>query len=219
MAALLQTRLQSAIQHESKDAGGMGLDGEIYLFSTRGNCGMTWSPDANTPASALVNVFYTLNIQTLIPTRPLQLFWERKAYTQLLSLSGTPMLPTDYWQIAGFFTLVIATAALPLLVATLSLLFRNRPQRKPLFVLCAGAASYGGTCLVGLLLLPFVLVGSTLSDILRDDGYPSIANLVRVITDLAPWIIGISWLACSLTLPVFLRVKVWPRLTTATSPR
>jgi hypothetical protein len=214
----LGTALQDLVVDEIDNADSadarMGLDGEYFYYSANGHCGSTWSPERGTRAARLVSLFETLKSQASLPTRLLQLFWEKRALAKISTITGSPTMPVaQYLVVIGLGLAVIAFAALPLFIAAVVMLIPHRLLRKRRFVLVSGALSYGFTCLVALVFLPFILAGSQVSAQLEVDGYTTSATATDLIIRFGSGVLFVAWLVFSVAVPIFLRRTVWPAMT------
>jgi hypothetical protein len=195
----------------------MGLDGDGFYYSANGHCGFTWSPERGTRAARLVDIFENLQLQASLPTRLLQLFWEKRVLAKMSTMTGRPIMPvSQYLVVIGLGVAVIAFAALPLFIAAVVMLIPYRLLRKRRFVLVSGALSYGFTCLVALVFLPFFLAGSQVAAQLEIDGHTTSATATDLIVRFGLGVLFVCWLVFSVAVPVYIRRKVWPVMTGAT---
>lgn len=154
----------------------MGFDGEGFFFYADGKCAWAWSPDPGTKPERLADIFGDLKTQSLLPTRLVQLFWEKRVTARLNHYAGSAAMPLyQYLIIAAFGIGIVVVGALPLVIAWIVTLIPKRMQRKRRFVIVSGAISYGFTCFVGLILLPFVLIGWQVAAQLDVDGHSDLA--------------------------------------------
>lgn len=212
-AQLLRTAVAAEIRGDEKLQ--RGLDGEDYYFSTGGRCGSAWSPDPSTASAKLIRVFDDLKIQAFLPTRLLQLFWERKVHMELVAMAGYahPMTPLrEYLLVAGLAILILAAVSLPLLVSCVVMQIPSRLNHRRKFVLFAGSMSYGCTCLVGLLLLPIYMVSAIGSAFIYVGNPSDWADRLEDMRDFLPFILFGVWLFLSVAVPIWLRRKVWSHL-------
>lgn len=190
----------------------MGLDGEGYYFDTEGRCAWAWSPDVGSRPLRLANILDDLDTQARLPTRLLQLFWEYRVVARLDHYTGSDTMSSHEYL---FFTAagvgVLAVAGLPLLIAWIATLIPRRPLRKFRFVLVSGALSYGFTCFLGVLLLPFVLLGSQLAAQLDVDGYSDWAITLDFVVKYSAYVLLNALLVFAVAVPIYLRKK-WPAL-------
>jgi hypothetical protein len=163
-----------------------------------------------------VDIFESLKVQASLPTRLLQLFWEKRVLATFMQLTGSSTMPvSQYLLVVALGVGIIAFGALPLLIASVVMLIPLRLLRKRLFVLIAGAMSYGATCLLALVFLPFFLIGSQVSAQLAVDRHSSLASTIDLIAKYSIGGLFASWLVLSVAVPIFLRRTVWPRFTSA----
>jgi MFS family permease len=108
---------------------------------------------------------------------------------------------------------IVAVGALPLLIPWLLTFFSKRLQSKRRFVAVSGALSYGFTCFIGLLLLPFFLLGSWVSAELDVDGHSDLAFALDVVVKYSVYVLLNAALVFAVAVPVYLRRK-W-----STSPK
>ena len=190
----------------------MGLDGEAFYFYANDQCAWVWSPHPGTNPERLTEVFATLKTQTLLPTRLVQLFWEKRAVVKLNEYTGSaPMSVGQYWIVSAVAIGIVAVGALPLLVAWIVTLFPSGMQRKRRFVVVSGALSYGFTCFIGVILLPFFLLGSWIAGELSVDGHSDLAFTLDVIVKYSVYVLLNAGLVFSAAVPIYLRKK-WPAL-------
>jgi hypothetical protein len=81
----------------------------------------------------------------------------------------------------------------------------------------SGALSYGFTCLVALVFLPFFLAGSQVSAQLEVDGHTTSATAHDLIVRFGFGVLFVAWLVFSVAVPVYLRRRVWPAMSGATT--
>jgi hypothetical protein len=197
----------------------MGLDGEGYYFDAEGRCAFAWSPDTGSRSARLSNIFDTLNTQSRLPTRPLQLLWEGHAVVRLNHFTGSATMPaSDYLVFIAAGVAVVVVGALPLLTAGIVTLIPTRPHRKLRFVLIAGALSYGFTCIIAVALLPFFLIGSQAAAQLDVDGHSVLAPTLDAIVEYSVYVVLNALLVFAVAVPIYLRKK-WPTLFVARVPR
>src|ERR1700722_4597606 len=67
----------------------MGFDGEGFYFYADGKCAWAWSPDRGTRPERLADIFQDLKTQALLPTRLVQLFWEKRVTARLNHYTGS----------------------------------------------------------------------------------------------------------------------------------
>jgi hypothetical protein len=191
----------------------MGLDGEGFYFYADGKCGWAWSPDPGTRPERLTDIFQDLKTQPRLPTRLVQLFWERRVITRLNHYTGSAAMPLyQYLIIAAIGIGVVVVGALPLLIAWIVTLIRKRPQRKLHFVLVSGALSYGFTCFLAVLLLPFLLLGSQVAAQFDVDGHSDLAFTLDVIVKYSVYVLLNAGLVFAIAVPIYLRRKWWTSL-------
>jgi hypothetical protein len=164
MAARLRAITIAEIAHADQANARIGLDGEGYYFYADGKCAWAWSPDPGSDPARLADIFHDFKTQALLPTRLVQLFWEKRIVARLNQYSGDASMSLgEYLVVLAVGVGIVAVGALPLLIAWLLTFFSKGLQSKRRFVAVSGALSYGFTCFVGLLLLPFLLLGSWVS--------------------------------------------------------
>ena len=202
------------IDHADSADARMGLDGESFYYSANGHCGSTWSPERGSRAARLVGLFENLKIQASLPTRLLQLFWEKRVFAKMSTITGRPTMPVaEYLVVIALGIAIVAVAALPLFIAAVVMLIPHRLARKRRFVVVSGALSYGFTCLVALVFLPFFLAGSQVSAQLEVDGHTASATATDLVVRFGSGLLSVCWLVCSVAVPVYLRRRVWPAMT------
>jgi hypothetical protein len=79
----------------------------------------------------------------------------------------------------------------------------------------SGALSYGFTCLVALVFLPFFLAGSQVSAQLEVDGHTTSATATDLIVRFGLGVLFVCWLVFSVAVPLYLRRRVWPAMSGA----
>ena len=216
VAQALQGILRSEVGRADKKNERFGFDGQIYMFSSGGVCATAWSPESNSRSRKLVEVFETLKTQASVPTRWLQLFWERRAFRQLQLLAEeTTMTTGEYLLVLGLGSGIVLLAALPIFIALVLAAIPRSLPRKRAFVFVSGAMSYGSTCLVALLFLPFLLASTQLAVQLDTDGHTGVAMVVGWIGKVSPVAVFGFWLVASVATPIFLRRR-WRTLANAT---
>ncbi|HWO38407.1 MAG TPA: hypothetical protein VNO32_57275 [Candidatus Acidoferrum sp.] len=191
----------------------MGLDGEGFYYYTEGKCAWAWSPDPGTKPERLADIFQDLKTQPLLPTRLAQLFWEKRVIARLNQYTGSAAMPLyDYLIVMAAGVAVVGVAALPLLIAWIVTLIPKRAQRKLHFVLASGALSYGFTCFLAVLLLPFLLLGSQVAAEFDVDGHSDLALTLDVIVKYSVYVLLNAGLVFAIAVPIYLRRRWWPRL-------
>ena len=191
----------------------MGLDGENFFFYTEGKCAEVWSPDPGTKPERLADIFQDLKTQALLPTRLVQLFWEKRTLARLNHYTGSANMPLyQYLIIAAFGIGIVLVAALPLVIAWIVTLIPKRLQRKSRFVVVSGALTYGFTCFVGLVLLPFLLIGWQVAAQLDVDGHSDLAFMLDLIAKYGVYVLLNAGLAFAFAVPIYLRRKWGPSL-------
>ena len=209
-AALLR---QIVAEQIIEGSGPPGFDGDTYFVSADGACRVIRTPVIRTSAEKLIKVFRLLRVQAFMPYRATQLFWERLARWELFAARGdTDMSASEYWILAGLLILAVAVAALPVVVASIVMLIPHRLHFKRKFVIAAGALSYGYTCLVALLLLPFLLAGLAISNMPNHDSIPRGFLYLADISGFLPQALLIVWIVLSLSIPIYMRRTMWRRL-------
>jgi hypothetical protein len=191
----------------------MGLDGEGFYFYAEDQCAWAWSPDPGTQPERLADVFANLKTQTLLPTRLLQLFWEKRVDLKLGQYAGRLDMPlSQYLIVIAIGIGVVIVGALPLLIAGIVMLIPKRLARKRRFVVVSGALSYGFTCFVALLFLPFFLLGSWMSAELDVDGHSDLALALDFIGNYSVLALLAAGVVFAVVVPIYLRRKWWPSL-------
>ena len=99
---------------------------------------------------------------------------------------------------------IVAVGALPLIIAWLLTFFSKGLQNKRRFVVVSGALSYGFTCFVGLLLLPFLLLGSLVSAELDVNGHSGVAFALDVVVKDSVFVMLTAALVFAVAVPVYL---------------
>ncbi len=189
----------------------MGFDGEGFYFYVDGKCAWAWSPDPGSKPERLADIFQDLKTQPLLPTRLVQLFWEKRVLAKLNHYAGSATMPLyQYLIIAAVGIGIVVVGALPLVIAWIVTLIPKRLQRKRRFVVVSGALSYGFTCFVGLILLPFVLIGSAVSAQLDVDGHSDLAFTLDFIVKYSVYALLTAGLVFAVIVPIYLRRKWWP---------
>jgi hypothetical protein len=191
----------------------MGLDGEGFYYFAKDQCAWAWSPDPGTKPERLADVFANLKTQTLLPTRLLQLFWEKRVVLKLGQYAGRLDMPlSQYLIVIAIVIGVVMVGALPLLIAGIVMLVPKRLARKRRFVVVAGALSYGFTCFVALLFLPLFLLGSWISAELDVDGHSDLAFALDFIAKYSVLALLAAGVVFAVIVPIYLRRKWWPSL-------
>jgi hypothetical protein len=189
----------------------MGFDGEGFYFYADGKCAWAWSPDPGSKPERLADIFGDLKTQSLLPTRLVQLFWEKRVIARLNHYTGSAAMPLyQYLIIAAVGIGIVVVGALPLVIAWIVTLIPKRLQRKRRFVVVSGALSYGFTCFVGLILLPFLLIGSAVSAQLDVDGHSDLAFTLDFIGKYSVLALLAAGMVFSVIVPIYLRRKWWP---------
>jgi hypothetical protein len=219
LAEKLRTVTVAEIAQADQANARMGFDGEGFYFYAEGKCAWAWSPDPGTRAERLADMFQDLKTQALLPTRLVQLFWEKRIVARLNQYTGSAsMSPGQYLIVLAFGVGIMVVAALPLLIAWIVTLIPKRPQRKLHFVLVSGALSYGFTCFLAVLLLPFLLLGSQVAAEFDVDGHSDLAFALDVIVKYSVYVLLNAVLAFAVAVPIYLRRKWWPSLTSSMPP-
>jgi hypothetical protein len=188
----------------------MGLDGESFYFYTEGKCAWAWSPDPGTKPERLADIFADLKTQSRLPTRLVQLFWEKRTLARLNHYAGSADMPLyQYLILTAVGMGVVVVGALPLLIAWIVTLIPKRLQRKLHFVLVSGALSYGFTCFLAVLLLPFLLLGSQVAAQFDVDGHSDLALALDVIVKYSVYVLLNAGLVFAIAVPIYLRRKWW----------
>jgi hypothetical protein len=191
----------------------MGFDGETYYFYAEGKCAFAWSPGPGTRPERLADIFQDLKTQGLLPTRLVQLFWEKRIVARLNHYTGSATMPLyQYLFVMAAGVAVVVVAALPLLIAWIVTLIPKRLQRKFHFVLVSGALSYGFTCFLAVLLLPFLLLGSAVAAQFDVDGHSDLAFTLDVIVKYSMYVLLNAGLVFAIAVPIYLRRKWWSSL-------
>jgi hypothetical protein len=191
----------------------MGFDGETYYFYAEGKCAFTWSPYPGTRPERLADIYQDIKTQALLPTRLVQLFWEKRVVVRLNEYTGSAsMSPGQYLIVLAFGVGIVVVSAFPLLTAWIVTLIPKRPQRKFHFVLVSGALSYGLTCFLAVLLLPFLLLGSQVAAEFDVDGHSDLAFALDVIVKYSVYVLLNAVLVFAVVVPIYLRRKWWASL-------
>ena len=213
LAGALQSVVAEEVAHVDHSNARMGLDGEGFLFYAHGDCGFTWSPERGTRPERLVDIFENLKIQASLPSRWLQLFWEKRVLVKFIGFTGSAPMPLSQYLIVSVLGIgIIGFGALPLLIAAVVMLVPKRLARKRRFVAASSALSYGFTCFVALILLPFFLIGFQVSAQLSLDGYSILASALAFLTRYALIALFAAWVVFSVAVPIYVRRVVWPML-------
>ena len=201
------------IAQEDQANARMGFDGEGFYFYADGKCAWTWSPDRGTRPERLADIFRDLKTQALLPTRLVQLFWEKRVTVRLIHYTGSAAMPLyQYLIIAAIGIAVVVVGALPLLIAWIVTLIPKRVQRKLHFVLVSGALSYGFTCFLAVLLLPFLLLGSAVAAQFDVDGHSDLALALDIIVKYSVYVLLNAGLVFAIAVPIYLRRRWGPSL-------
>ena len=208
--------LESILRREMLNARGredfmVGFDGTTYYFGVAGGCAEVVSPDPGTSASQLADVFNDLRIQASIPSRFLQLGWERRLHARLLMLEGKHMSTREYLLFAGVALAIIACAALPLLIAWVFAVFSPALPRRRWYVLVSAAVAYGAACIVALPFFVFGFFGTPLASQLGSDGHATAGIAIYWIGRAAIPVIVTTWLIAAIVVPIALRRR-WHRI-------
>jgi hypothetical protein len=191
----------------------MGFDGEGFYFYAEGKCAWAWSPNPGSKPQRLADIFQDLKTQSLLPTRLVQLFWEKRVVVRLSEYTGSAsMSPSQYLIVLAFGVGIVVVAALPLLIAWIVTLIPKRLQRKFHFVLVSGALSYGFSCFLAVLLLPFLLLGAQVAAQFDVDGHSDLAFALDVIVKYSVYVVLNAGLVFAVAVPIHLRRKWWPSL-------
>ena len=135
------------IAHADQANTRMGFDGEGFYFYAAGKCAWAWSPDEGSDPARLADIFHDLKIQALLPTRLVQLFWEKRIVARLNQYLGNASMSLgEYLIVLSLGAGTVTVGALPLLIAWLLTFFSKGLQSKRRFVVVSGALSYGFTC-------------------------------------------------------------------------
>lgn len=196
----------------------MGMDGEGFYFYADGKCAWAWSPVLGTKPERLAGIFQDFKIQALLPTRLVQLFWEKRVVAKLNHYAGSANMPLYQYIIITALSLgIVAVAGLPLLAAWAVTMIPKSLPRKRRFVFVSGALSYGFTCLVGLLLLPLFLFGLVAAAQLDVDGHSDLAVTLDVFVKYSAYMLVNALLVFALAVPIYLRRKWWTSLSEMTA--
>jgi len=211
-ARMLEQVVTHAIDGARASNERMGSDGEIYTFrDTHGHCATTWSPELGTRARALVDVFESLKIQSMLYSRPIQFAREQVVKQQLRRISGEPMTTKQSMEMAMALGVVALVVSLPMLVAAVTLAFPRRPIRKLAFVIWSGIVSYGVTGLLGVVLMPLIVTGGgAFAFMIPIQPIGGDAILARIL-DSAAGSLALGWLLLSVITPIYLRHHGWAR--------
>ena len=186
----------------------MGLDGEGFYFYADGKCAWAWSPNPGTKPERLTDIFQDLKTLALLPTRLVQLFWEKRIVERLNHYTGSAAMPLyQYLIVIAVGIGIVVVGALPVGVAWIVSFFPKRLQRKRRFVVVSGALSYGFTCFIGLILLPFLLLGSWVSAELDVDGYSDLALSLDFIVRYSVYVLLNAGLVFAVAVPIYMRRK------------
>ena len=216
LAERLGAVVTAEIAHPDQADTRGGFDGEEFFFYAGGKCGGAWSPDLGTRPELLADIFQDLKTQALLPTRLVQLFWEKRTVARLNLYTGTEAMTVyQYLLVIAVAVAIVVVGALPLLIAWLVSLFPKRLQRKRHFVVVSGALSYGFTCFIGVVLLPFLLLGSWVAAELDVEGLSDWAIPLDFIVLYGVYVLLNAALVFGLAVPIYLRRKWWPRLTSS----
>jgi len=188
----------------------MGFDGEGFYFYADGKCAWAWSPDRGTRPERLADIFQDLKTQALLPTRLVQMFWEKRVISRLNHYTGSAAMPVYQYLIIIALSLgIVAVAGLPLLAAWAVTMIPKSLPRKRRFVFVSGALSYGFTCLVGLLLLPLFLFGLVAAAQLDVDGHSDLAVTLDFFVKYSAYVLVNALLVFAVAVPIYLRRKWW----------
>jgi hypothetical protein len=210
LARAVRDLMVAEIAHADPANARLGFDGEGFYFYANGQCGSTWSPVPATRPERLVDILENLKIQAYLPTRLLQLFWEKRVFVKLSHYTGSQTMPVSQYLVVialGFG--IIAFGALPLLIASMVMLVPKRLPKKRRFVMVSGVLSYGFTCFVALVLLPFFLIGSQVSAQLAVDGHSTGASTLDLIVKYSLTVLFAAWVVFSVAVPIYLRRIFW----------
>jgi hypothetical protein len=184
----------------------MGFDGEGFFFYADGKCAWAWSPDPGTKPERLADIFGDLKTQALLPARLVQLFWEKRVIARLNQYTGSANMPLyQYLILIAVGIGIVVVGGLPLVIAWLVTLIPKRLQRKRRFVVVSGALSYGFTCFVGLILLPFVLIGWQVAAQLDVDGHSDPALTLDLIAKYSMFALLAAGFVFAVMVPIYLR--------------
>ena len=198
----------------------MGLDGEGFYFYADGKCAWAWSPDPGTKPERLADIFQDLKTQALLPTRLVQLFWEKRVIARLNHYSGSAAMSLNHYLIVVAFGIgIVVVGGLPLVIAWIVTLIPKRMQRKRRFVVVSGALSYGFTCFVGLILLPFVLIGWQVAAQLDVDGHSDLAVTLDLIAKYSMFALLAAGFVFAVIVPIHLRRNWMPAIMNPMSSR
>lgn len=209
LSASLAEKLRAIAMAEIAQAdpanGRMGFDGEGLYFYADGKCAWAWSPDEGSDPARLADIFHDLKTQAILPTRLVQIFWEKRIFAKLNKYSGNAFMSIgEYLIVLAIGVGIVAVGGLPLIIAWLLTFFSKGLQSKRRFVVVSGALSYGFTCFVGLLLLPFFLLGSVVSAELDVKGHPGVAFALDVIVKDSVFVMLTAALVFAVAVPVYL---------------
>jgi hypothetical protein len=210
LASAVEDLVATEIAHADPANARSGFDGEGFYFFAKGQCGSAWSPELATKAARLVDIFENLKIQASLPTRLLQLFWEKRVSIKLIHYTGNLTMPTSQYLVVIVVGLgIIAFGALPLFVASVVMLIPTRLPKRRRFIIFSSALSYGFTCFVALVLLPFFLFGSQVSAQLGVDRHSNGASILDLIVRFSLVVIFAMWVLFSVAVPIYLRRRFW----------
>jgi hypothetical protein len=213
LAEELRTVAIAEIAQADQTNARMGFDGEGFYFYVDGKCAWAWSPDPGTKPERLADIFHDLKTQALLPTRLVQLFWEKRVIARLNHYTGSAAMSlTHYLIIVAFGIGIVVVGGLPLVIAWIVTLIPKKMQRKRRFVVVSGALSYGFTCFVGLILLPFVLIGWQAAAQLDVDGHSDLALTLDFIARYSMFALLAAGFVFAVMVPIYLRRNWGPSL-------
>jgi MFS family permease len=135
-----------------------------------------------------------------------RLFWEKRVIARLNHYDGSAAMPIYHYLIIVAFGIgIVVVGALPLVIAWIVTLIPKRLQRKRRFVVVSGALSYGFTCFVGLILLPFILIGWQVAAQLDVDGHSDLAVTLDFIAKHSMFALLGAAFVFAVIVPIYLR--------------
>ncbi len=212
--SLLETELKQELKITEQGLF-FGFDGVNSEIEVNGKCFQArWTHEQNRQQRILL-LFDDMLVQTYLPSRLLQYFYERQTYYKLQLLAGQKdQTMQTLLMIVGAGILVALVAIIPILFSILVSFIPSRLQSKIKFIYSCLVRVYGTTCLIALPLLPFALAYPWVAAWLSMENYSVLAGVLIFVGKWSPLLIFTYWLFASLVIPVRLRKKWKAKLST-----
>jgi hypothetical protein len=203
--------LEAELIQESKiteQGAFLGFDGVSNELVVNGKCFEASSTNEQNRQQRIFLLFDDMLVQTYLPSRLLQYFYERQTYYKLQLLAGQKdQTMQTLLMIVGAGILVALVTIIPILFSILVSFIPSRLQSKIKFIYSCLVRVYGTTCLIALPLLPFALAYPWVAAWLSMENYSVLADVLIFVGKWSPLLIFTYWLFASLVIPVRLRKK------------